>query len=326
MSLAAGRIGPGSDAQGWDDARSRDHHWGVRLTLVLDDWADRDAVEAVLARQPGEFLGVPTRFRLSPTDGVDIADPDGDRHGHEVTTLDRWLSQRLGAARPPLDDLDWLAVPEQSLLELTGGEVWRDDAGALTVARRALAAFPDGVWRARLAAGWWHLSIEASYVGRCAELGDELGWRILAARQADRLAQLTFLLARRYRPYRKWQGTVLATLPAPGPAVRPHLAAAVSAATVDQAVDALGAGALALWEHQRTLFDGLPDVGPPPYRPELWRHDLPAMAAATQDLVPQVLRERLRWPIGGVDQWLDWPANSGDTVDAARDYVRSRNR
>lgn len=299
-----GRIGPGSDVQGWDDERSRDHDWGVRLTFLTDD---PGAVEAVLARQPA-------RFRTSP-DGVDV--PGDDHHGHDVTSLDEWLSRRLGDIRPPLGALDWLAIPEQSLLELTGGEVFRDDTGALTRVRRQLAYLPDDVWLAKLAAGWWHLSIEASYVGRAAEVGDELGWRVLAARQVDRLVHLSYLLARRYRPYRKWAGSALP--------LDPPLLDVVRAPTVEAALDALGAAEQLLWERQRALLPGLPPAGPPPYRPELWRHDLPAMAAATAALVPEGLRSRLRWPIGGVDQWADWPGNSGDALLAARTYIGSPN-
>jgi Domain of unknown function (DUF4037) len=323
VGLAAGHIGPGSDVQGWDDEVSRDHDWGPRLTLLLDDDADTPAVDALLQALPVTFLGVPARFSTDARDGVDRPDPDGDHHGHHVTNVDSWLARRLGPARPPLDDLDWLAVPEQSLLELTAGEVWRDDSGELSAARRALAYYPESVWLARLAAGWWHLSIEASYVGRAGGRGDTIGWRILTARQVDRLAQIAFLLARRYRPYRKWLGTALAELPAPGPDVAPTLLAALEAPSPIAALDALGHAEKVLARHQAASLPGTGQLDHPPYRPDLWRHDLPAMAAAIAALVPGRLRKRLRWPIGGVDQWQDWPANDGEAFLAARNYLEA---
>jgi hypothetical protein len=47
------------------------------------------------------------------------------------------------------------------------------------------------------------------------------------------------------------------------------------------------------------------------------------MATVIAALVLEHLRRRLRWPIGGVDQWQDWPANDGEAFAAARDYLRS---
>ena len=39
VPYAAARLGSGSDVLGFDDATSRDHDWGCRLTLLLDDAA-----------------------------------------------------------------------------------------------------------------------------------------------------------------------------------------------------------------------------------------------------------------------------------------------
>jgi hypothetical protein len=50
LGYAAGRLGSGSDVLGLDDAMSRDHDWGCRLTLLVDE-ADRDAVPQI-----GELL------------------------------------------------------------------------------------------------------------------------------------------------------------------------------------------------------------------------------------------------------------------------------
>ncbi|WP_207944593.1 hypothetical protein [Actinomadura rubrisoli] len=37
LRYAAARLGSGSDVLGLDDAMSRDHDWGCRLTLLVDD-------------------------------------------------------------------------------------------------------------------------------------------------------------------------------------------------------------------------------------------------------------------------------------------------
>src|SRR5262245_11819530 len=63
LRYAAGRLGSGSDVLGVADARSRDHDWGCRLTLLVDDPAVTSAVSAALAEQlPESFDGHPVRF------------------------------------------------------------------------------------------------------------------------------------------------------------------------------------------------------------------------------------------------------------------------
>ena len=47
LGYAAGRLGSGSDMLGFDDAMSRDHDWGCRLTLLVDE-PDRDAVPQII--------------------------------------------------------------------------------------------------------------------------------------------------------------------------------------------------------------------------------------------------------------------------------------
>jgi hypothetical protein len=56
LGYAAGRLGSGSDVLGLDDATSRDHDWGCRLTLLVDE-ADRDAVPQLAGHRPTERPG-----------------------------------------------------------------------------------------------------------------------------------------------------------------------------------------------------------------------------------------------------------------------------
>jgi len=104
-------------------------------------------------------------------------------------------------------------VPQQRLLEATVGPVLADPDGALARVRADLAWFPDQVHRYLLACAWRRIDQEEPFVGRSAQVGDELGSRILAARLARDVMQVAFLLARRYWPYPKWFGTAFARLP-----------------------------------------------------------------------------------------------------------------
>jgi len=196
---SAALLGTGSDVLGFDTERSTDHGWGPRLQIFVAD-VDisrvRSAVDA----------GLPPTFRDWPThhgwDDVPVG------HHVEVSTLDSWLDARLGF--DPLRQItsrEWLTVPQQVLLEVTSGAVFHDDLGRLTRAREALAWYPDDVWLWLLACQWRRIDQEEPFVGRTAEVGDELGSRVVASRLVRDAVRLCFLQERRYAPYSKWLGS-----------------------------------------------------------------------------------------------------------------------
>jgi hypothetical protein len=49
-------------------------------------------------------------------------------------------------------------------------------------------------------------------VGRCGDVGDELGSRVIATRIVHQLMRLCFLMERTYAPYSKWFGTAFSRL------------------------------------------------------------------------------------------------------------------
>jgi len=146
-----------------------------------------------------------------------------------ICPLEELLARTLGRRRSAEPDLlDWLSFPEQSLLELTSGEVFHDGLGSLEPMRARFAYFPDDVWLHRLSCQWQRIAEEESLVGRCAEAGDELGSRIVAARVSRDMMRLAFLMERRYAPYSKWLGTAFARL-ACAPRLAPLLERALAA-------------------------------------------------------------------------------------------------
>ncbi|MEU8300426.1 DUF4037 domain-containing protein [Micromonospora sp. NPDC048909] len=223
LRYAAGRLDGGSELLGLDTARSTDHDWGPRAQLFVaaGDAGRLPEVRAVLeAELPAEFLGWPTRFAGDDA-RLGVVDPAGARHGVSVTELGGWWRERLGfdpAAGVGVED--WLATPTQRLAEVTGGAVFHDGlGGALTAGRAALAWYPDDVWRHVLAAGWTRVAQAEHLPGRCAEVGDELGSRVVTAGLARDLMRLGLLLRRRWPPYDKWLGTTFARLPEAAPVV-----------------------------------------------------------------------------------------------------------
>ena len=122
LRYAAGRLGSGSDVLGLDDAMSRDHDWGCRLTLLVDEDA-RDQVHrinAILEEElPERFGEFPVRFPVTWDSSLS--------HKVEVATVADFTASRLGVdPSGGLSALDWLTVTGQSVLEVTAGPVFTD--------------------------------------------------------------------------------------------------------------------------------------------------------------------------------------------------------
>ena len=233
---SAGLLGWGSDVLGFDTARSTDHGWGPRVRIFVQESEAELVRSAVDAGLPDEFRGWATRYGW---DDVPVS-------SHvEVRPLGDWLERHLGYdARAGLTTLQWLTTPQQLLLEITGGQVFWDGTGELEPLRRKLEWYPDDVWRWLLGCQWWRIDQEEPFVGRTAEVGDELGSRVIAARLARDAMRLAFLLERRYAPYAKWLGSAFDRLDcagAVGPALRRMLAAEDFAARESGWVEAIEA-------------------------------------------------------------------------------------
>jgi len=195
---SAGLLGWGSDVLGFDTARSTDHGWGPRVVLFTETG---EAPELTL---PDTFQGWPVRF------GWDAVVP---QHHVTVHRLSDWLAERLGVdATAPLSQVDWLMMPWQRILEITGGVVFHDGLGTLGRVREALSWYPDDVYRFIVASQWHRLTEEEAFVGRAREVGDDEGALLVEARLRRDLIRLVLLLHRRYPPYSKWLGSAFAQL------------------------------------------------------------------------------------------------------------------
>jgi hypothetical protein len=130
-----------------------------------------------------------------------------------VTAVRDYSIKQLGVdATAGFATVDWLLTPQQLLLEATRGAVYHDNPGELTALRARLAYYPDDVWLWLIACQWRRIAQEEAFVGRTAEVGDELGSQVVAARVARDLMRLWFLFTRHYAPYSKWFGSAFAQL------------------------------------------------------------------------------------------------------------------
>ena len=299
LRYAAGRLGSGSDVLGFDDEMSRDHDWGCRLTLLVDE-CDRDAVPQVselLERElPESYRGFPVRFPVTWSPSLS--------HQVDVATLAGFAASRLGVDPVPgLSVPDWLILTGHSVLEVIAGPVFTDQTTELAPVRAMLRWYPPDVERYVLAAGWQRLSQQMPMVGRTASRGDELGSRLLSAQLAEELMWLAFALSRRWPPYAKWRGTAFQLLPVAASLAGP-LAAAAEPRWRDRESGLADACEMLLsMQRARGLPAPAPAVTPfwdRPYRTVSGEIHQALLASITD---PQVTR--LPAGIGSIEQWAD---------------------
>ncbi len=299
LGYAAARLGSGSDVLGLDDATSRDHDWGCRLTLLVDA-ADRDQVPRIgtlLEEElPERFRGFPVRFPVTWDSSV--------THKVDVATVADFAASRLGVdPTQGMSALDWLTVTGQSVLEVTAGPVFADRTRTLAPARALLAWYPPDLERYVLAAGWQRLCQLMPFLGRTAQSGDELGSRLLSAGLANDVVSLAFTLSRRWAPYPKWRGTVFRSLPVAA-RLGPLADIVVAAPGWREREDALAAACEVLLEVQRERGFPAPAAVVIPFFDRPYRTVdgavLAGLLAAITD--PDVARLPL---IGSVEQWAD---------------------
>jgi hypothetical protein len=90
--------------------------------------------------------------------------------------------------------------------------VFHDGLGQLEPMRAKLRYYPDDVWMYLLAAQWRRIGQEEAFMGRCGQVGDDLGSRLIATRVVRDLMRLCFLMEREYAPFIKWFGTAFSQL------------------------------------------------------------------------------------------------------------------
>jgi Domain of unknown function (DUF4037) len=298
LRYAAGRLGSGSDVLGLDDVMSRDHDWGCRLTLLVDE-ADRAAVPEVrqlLERDlPESYRGFPVRFPVTWDRSV--------THKVDIATVAGFGTSRLGVDPTiELSGLDWLILTGQSVLEVTAGPVFADRTAQLAQARSRLNWYPPHIERYVLAAGWQRVSQEMPMIGRTAEHGDESGSLTLSARLVGDLMSLAFTVCRRWAPYPKWQGTTFLTLPI-APDLAGPLTAAAAAPHWHDRESALADACEIILDAQRAR--GLP--APPRAVIPFWDRPYRTVDEAVRESLLSAITDPdvARLPaVGSVEQWV----------------------
>lgn len=213
--MAAGFFGYGSEVLRLDDRYSTDHHFGLRVNILLPaalKTARGTAIEDGLATHlPHSWRGRELREGYTRTKGVELA------------SLEHHLRSTIGLDRPPETLTDWLKIPEEDITHIVAGEVWHDPAGRFTAIRQTLDAYyPEPVRLRRLAHWCRYFSGMGVYALKRALLRDNLLYASTTfARSLRWGVQMAFLLDRRYYPYDKWMTEMFHRLPRMGARLAP---------------------------------------------------------------------------------------------------------
>nr|MBQ6241774.1 DUF4037 domain-containing protein [Lachnospiraceae bacterium] len=206
--VAAGLIGSGSECFGYDDETSRDHDFEAGFCLFIpgEDVMDRQTafrLERACAKLPKEFMGI----KKSGPDPV-----GGSRRG--VIRAGEFFLEKTGTPDGILTAEQWLALPEQSLFELSKGMFFLDNSGLMSEPLSRLSVMPEDIRLKKLAGALLLMAQSGQYnFMRCVRRGDT-GAAALAAGEFVRAAlHACFLLNRAYMPYYKWQFRAIKDLP-----------------------------------------------------------------------------------------------------------------
>jgi Domain of unknown function (DUF4037) len=211
----AALTGHGSDALGFDTYISMDHSWGPRATIFLSQEDHRRIAEKlkdVLRRNlPISFKGFPTNWNFDLPDNGARPEFSPDRQINpniSLITVGGLVKDELGIDYPgTISVRDWLTFSEQELLHLTSGKVFHNTLHELDDMRAYFKYYPHDIWLFKMRSLWNSIAEEQAFVGRCHDVEDDLGERIIATRITNKLMKLCFYLEKTYYPYTKWFGT-----------------------------------------------------------------------------------------------------------------------
>lgn len=195
--IATGLIGSGSECLGYDDDISADHDFEPAFCIFIPDDIDGKtefALERAYAKLPREFMGY-ERCPLSPVGET--------RHG--VIRTSEFFIRKVGSPNGFLSADEWFALPDYTLAEATGGEIFFDGLGELTSIRQRLSEMPRDVRLKKLAGNLLLMAQSGQYnYNRCISRGETGAAQLAAIEFVKSAMQTVFLLNEKYMPYYKW--------------------------------------------------------------------------------------------------------------------------
>ena len=196
--IACGFAGEGSDAFGFDDQLSRDHDFGPGFCLWL---ADEDMERIGPALQEA-YLALPQTFQ-----GFERKRDEGMALGRTgVMRISDFYAKYTGMAEGPIEQDQWMRIPEQFLATATNGSVFTDPLGEFTRIREKLLEFyPEDVRIKKLSCNCHKMGQAGQYnYPRLLQRGDFVAAMLALSEFTEAAMKAVYLLNRRYTPYYKW--------------------------------------------------------------------------------------------------------------------------
>ena len=192
--IAVGLFGNGSQCLGFDDEISRDHDWGLRVCILLNDedyLRLGSDLNKVIKESPSEYKGYETSW--------EFIEPRGG-----VLSISTWFKLLLVGNEIPESPVDWLPIPEYELIKATNGEIWHDPLGEVTKIRKYLSYYPEDIWKKRLASKVAEISQSSGNFKRTFQRKDTVTASLALHYFVKEVMQIWFLLNRKYAPFYKW--------------------------------------------------------------------------------------------------------------------------
>lgn len=214
LKYSAAIIGWGSDVLGFDTQISTDHNWGPRLQIFFtpEDYEElKEKISETLSNSlPYEFYGYSTNYYDAQQKYITNGPVN---HFIQFYTIKSFFEMYLDFdPYKEITTLDWLTFQEHKLLGVTSGQVYHDGLGELNKIRSKFTYYHKDLWLYLMASQWVKIAQERAFMGRCGDVGDELGSHIVASRLVRELMKLCFLIEKKYPSYTKWFGSSFSQL------------------------------------------------------------------------------------------------------------------
>ena len=203
--LAFGLIGSGSECFSYDDKISTDHDFDPGFIIFIPDDIDDETkfkLERAYAKLPRDYKGF-SREIMSPV--------GGNRRG--VKRVSDFLLTKTGTRDGNLSTYDWFNIPEESLAEVTNGEIWRDDSKIISSIRLKLSTLPEDIKYKKIAGELLIMAQSGQYnYERCIAHNEFGAARLALFEFVNAAIHVTFLLNEVYMPFYKWKFRALRDL------------------------------------------------------------------------------------------------------------------